>query len=84
MNHKKQIKSLFHIYYAMFQDHHVISTVKTMMKKHEHRENCNESTIFLHIYSSHHFRNNKTIYELSNKIYKITHKKYNITYQINS
>ena len=77
LNHKKQIESLSHIYCAMFQNCHAISTAKIMMKKHEHEQNCSESITSSHIYSSHHFRSNRAIYELSNKVYKATHKKHN-------
>ena len=55
-----------------------------MMKKHEYKKNHSKSTIFLHTYSSHYFKNNKTIYELFNEIHKTTCKRYNAACQISS
>ena len=77
LNYKKQIKLLSHIYYVVFWDCYAILTIKMTIKKHEHRKNYNESTIFLYTYSFYYFKNNKTIYKLFNKIYKIICKKHN-------
>ena len=68
----------------MFQDHHTISTTKTMMKKHECKKSHSKSTTFSHTYLSHYFKSNKTIYKLFNEIYKAIYKKHNIIYQISN
>ena len=84
LNYKKQIKSLSHIYCAVFQDCHAILTAKTMMKKHEHRKNHNKSTTFSHTHSSHYFRSDRTIYRLFSEVYKATCKKHSAVCQISN
>ena len=61
-----------------------MSTTKMTMKKHEHEKNHSENITSSHIYSSHYFKNNKTIYRLSNKVYKAICKKHNAACQISN